>query len=110
MRLRLIGIIARLAGAERATKQIARLADRAVARKGNVMPIALLLPLIHEVVRLINNLIESEPIEMRQVKSVVIFRAARPLYIWLIPKDMRDDVDALVAAIGTSPQVPEVTQ
>lgn len=65
------------------------------------MPVASLLPLLHEVVRLINNLIESEPIEMRQAKSVIIFKTASPLFMWMIPKEMRADVDALIDAIGT---------
>jgi len=69
------------------------------------MPIALLLPIIHQALRLVNNLVESEPVELRRARAVIWFEISKPLWWWMVPEDKRTVIEQLITAINTEVQL-----
>ena len=62
-----------------------------------------------ELCRLLNNLLESEPVEIRRARAVAWFEISKPLWWWMVPADKREVIEGLVDEIGrpesrTTPQ------
>lgn len=60
------------------------------------MPLALILPLITEIIKLVNTMTESKPAEQRAAEAIIWFDITWTPLRALFPKDTQDAVDALM--------------
>ncbi|NIA16080.1 MAG: hypothetical protein GWP08_18625 [Nitrospiraceae bacterium] len=53
-----------------------------------------------QVARLLNNLLESEPIELRRARAVAWFDISKPLWWWMVPDANKKQIEKLIGAIN----------
>lgn len=59
----------------------------------------LVLPLITEVLRLVNNIIEGKPMEQRRAEALIAFQVTKPLIYPLLTEEARQQVDQLMKGV-----------
>jgi len=62
------------------------------------MPAALI-PLIQEILRLVNNLLEGTPIEQRRASSIAWFQMTWPLVKGLLPAATQTQIEAIMSEV-----------
>lgn len=63
------------------------------------MPILAVLPLVTEVIRLINNIIEGKPMEQRRAEAIIAFNLLWPIAKPVMPADVAAAVEKLMSEI-----------
>jgi hypothetical protein len=58
-----------------------------------------ILPVIEQVLRLVNNLIEGTPIEQRRATALGWYQATWPLVAWAIPKETREQIEKIMSEV-----------
>jgi len=65
-----------------------------------MIPTVVILELVKEALRLINNIIEGKPIEQRNAEALILFELAKPLFWPLLSEDARKMVDGLMSRLA----------